>query len=403
MPIPLKVLWASPNTLLDTANGAALMVKECLKQLSQRGCNVMALGATVFVNAQGRALLQNKWQEIIAQEGKFIRYRDGALDHLLLVTRRTERRLMLSYEEQRWFDQYCQLLHQFKPDIVLFFDNSLITLVTASEARAQGIPVGVFLMHGKNRGSRWCRDVSLMITDTRATAEMYREREGYDLVPVGTFVDPLPVRADHHQRSHILFVNPIPQKGAMLVIQLAMALEKSRPDIRFEIVDTRGTWQGLLTRVSRQLGSPRTQLDNVRVTANTPDMKPSYGRARVLLVPSLWWESGPRVIVESLVNGIPVIGSRSGGIGEVAGKGGLLLDLPGEYFAEPYLRPFGQRELSSVKDLIIRVFDDQDFYAALVADAYAAHAENHDIERNANYLLRVLEEAVAKNKERDKP
>ena len=35
--------------------------------------------------------------------------------------------------------------------MVLFFDRSLITLLTASEAKERGIAVGVFLMHRKQR------------------------------------------------------------------------------------------------------------------------------------------------------------------------------------------------------------------------------------------------------------
>ena len=58
-----------------------------------------------------------------------------------------------------------------------------------------------------------------------------------------------------------------------------------------------------------------------------------YARARVLLVPSLWWESGPRVIVEALSNGIPVIGSSSGGVPEVIGDGGIILDFPKNIFS----------------------------------------------------------------------
>lgn len=398
MNTPLKILWASPNTLLDTANGAALMIRECLKRLRKRGCEIRILGGTTFVNPRGISLLKDSWENIVRQEGKFLSFKDGNLDHLLMVTKRTERRLMLSYEEKRWFDHYCQLLDQFQPDIVLFFDNTLITLLTASEAKLRGIPVGVFLMHGNNTGTQWCRDVSLMVTDTKATADMYQKREGYSLTPVGTFIDPAPVKATTHHRRHILFVNPIPQKGAIFVIQLALMLEKIRPDIKFEIVDTRGTWKSVLERTTQRLGNPRSALTNVVVTPNTADMKPAYGRARLLLVPSLWWESGPRVIVEALLNGIPVIGTQSGGIGEVMGKGGFQISLPPQAFEEPFSKLFPLEVLSPTLSLIAKMYDNPPFYESCVANAFAAHAESHDIEKNTSYLLEVIRQCVSNHK-----
>ncbi|MCF7976808.1 MAG: glycosyltransferase [Chromatiaceae bacterium] len=391
----VNIFWASPNTLLDTANGAAMMVKECLKQLQRRGCKIRILSATVFVDSLGMALVRDEWPKIAEQTGRFVVIRRDGLEHQLLVTQRTHRRLMLSYEEQRWLDAYCRLLDEDRPDIVFFFDKSLITLLTASEAKDRGIPVGVFLMHGKNKGTRWCRDLSLMLTDTKATGAMYKKREGYRMTPIGTFIDPTTVRAETQTRQNLLFVNPIPQKGFVFVAQLALMMEKTRPDIRFEVIDTRGTWASLLEQVTKQTGVSRKRLANVSVTANTADMRPVYSRARLLLVPSLWWESGPRVIVEALLNGIPVIGSPSGGIPEVIGDGGFILSFPDAYFQPPYQRLFTTAELQQAADLITRLYDDPGFYDAAVANAYAAHAEHHQIDKNADYLLSVIQRCVS--------
>jgi glycosyltransferase involved in cell wall biosynthesis len=394
----LKILWASPNTLLDTSNGAAMMIRECLKQLAERGCQITILGGTTFVNPEGISLLKEQWPGISAQKGQFITVAHEGLEHRLLVTRRTERRMMHSFEEQRWFEEYCSALETERPDLVLFFDNSLITLLTASEARRLGIPVGVFLMHPNNRGDRWCRDVDLMLTDTRATATMYRKREGYDMVAVGTFIDPVPNRAEIRKPSHILFINPIPQKGVHFVIQLALEMEKRRPDIHFEIVDSRGTWNKVLLDFTTRLGSPRTSISNVRVTGNTSDMRPVYGRAKVLLAPSLWWDSGPRVVVEALLNGIPVVASQSGGIPEIVGDGGFILNLPNLYQHRDYDRLFHSRELTPVCELIDRLYDNADFYAACSEKALKAHRERHDIDKNADYLFSVLQQRVADSK-----
>ena len=47
-----------------------------------------------------------------------------------------------------------------------------------------------------------------------------------------------------------------------------------------------------------------------------------------VLLPSLWHESGARVIVEAQVNGIPVLASDTGGSAELIGRGGRVFPVP---------------------------------------------------------------------------
>jgi len=395
MTAPLRILWAAPNTVLDTANGAGIMVRECLKQLALRGCEVRSLGATVFVDPRGRAGRADLWPELESRKGDFVEVEDGPLSHRLLVTQRPQRRLMLSFEEQRWFDEYCRQLDEFVPDAVLFFDNSLLTLLTADEAKRRGVGVGVFLMHPNNSGRRWCRDVDWMFTDTRSTAAMYREREGYDMIPVGTFIDPASVLAERHSRERVLFVNPIPAKGAVLVVQVALYLARHRPDILFEVVDTRGTWRDLLTQVSRAMGTPTEDVPTVRVTPNTRDMRPVYGRARLLLAPSMWWDSGPRVVVEALINGIPVIGSASGGIPEVLGGGGEILKFDRAFQQAPYLQLLPKAVVERVAGRIAALHDDTARYERLVQKARETVIRQHDLQKNGDRLLECFRTCIA--------
>lgn len=389
----MRILWASPNTLLDTSNGAAMMVREC----AQRNCVIRILGGSIFVNPEGMAGRGKLWAELGQHKGKFIDVQDGLLKHRLLVTQGSRRRLMHSYEEQRWFDEYRRQLETERPDMVFFFDNSLMTLLVANEARRRGVKVGVFLMHGNNHGQDWRRDVDWIFTDTNATAQMYRSREGYDMTPLGAFVEPESVRAQSSAPRHVLFINPIPGKGGVLVVQLAFWLKRHRPDIQLEVVDTRKTWRALVRQVSIRLGDPCDDIDNVIVAPNTLDMRPLYERARLLLVPSLWWESGPRVIVEALLNGIPVIGSNSGGIPEVLGDGGEIIDIPLEYREAPYAKPLPAEIVGEFAQRICIHFDDNARYREASARARAAHAKLHDLQANGDRLLSCFHRCLQTN------
>ena len=69
------------------------------------------------------------------------------------------------------------------------------------------------------------------------------------MTPVGTFIEPARVVVPQNTRERILYINPSPEKGAGVVAQLALMLEKTRPDIRFEVVESRGDWQGMVRKV----------------------------------------------------------------------------------------------------------------------------------------------------------
>lgn len=391
----LKILWASPNALLDTANGAALAVREILKQLARRGCDVRILGGTNFVSPNGMSYFREAMPQLRKQQGKFLTCGDGPLQHRLLVTRSDRRRLMHSFEEQLWFDEYCRILDEFQPDLVMFFDNSLITLLTCDEARRRGLPAVVYLAHPNNTGRRWCRDVSMMLTDSEATARLYEQREGYDITPVGAFVNPADYLAEQHARKNVLFITPTIEKGAAFVIQLALQMEEARPDIRFEVVETRSNWAEILRAVTGRLGRERDSLANVTLTPNVTDMRQIYARARTVLVPSVWWESAGRVVIEAMLNGIPVLGSDSGGIPEMMGNGGMVLEFSK---VDPTLIKQGRFPaplLDQAREWIERLYDDKTFHDAAVQSAFEAHRQLHNIERNTDRVLQALTDCVA--------
>ena len=54
-------------------------------------------------------------------------------------------------------------------------------------------------------------------------------------------------------------------------------------------------------------------------------MRKVYARTRVLLAPSQWEEAWGRVATEAHFSGIPVLGSRQGGLPEAIGPGGVTL------------------------------------------------------------------------------
>ena len=385
-----RILWACRYCLLDTTSGASISVREMLKGLFSRSYDVAIAGATVFDHPTGNFRLKEIWNPLQEKKGEavFITDADG-LHHRLLITNSTQESEMTFAEISRWHELYCAGLDTFKPDLVFFYGGHPVDYLIGVEARARGIPVAAYLVNGNYSGSRWCQDVDLIITDSKATASLYQQQESYRIIPVGKFINPSLVVAEHHTRQHLLLVNPTMEKGAGLVVQLALMLETERPDITFEVVESRGKWADIVKMVSRTLGKPRDSLANVTVTPNTDDMRPLYGRARMLLAPSLWWESGVRVVVEAMMNGIPALITNRGGTPEMMQDGGIILNLSQDLHEAPYNRLPKEAVLRPVVDTLIRIYDDEAFYADLVGKACRVR-HTHSIDHNIQRLIQAI-------------
>ncbi len=261
-----RLLWANPFCLLDTSSGASMAVREQLIQLAKNGYEVMVVGATIFDAQKGTFKLRDHWKTIEEKHNQIIKVNDAGLTHHLVATKSIIRSQMTAQEEGTWYGLYTKALNEFKPDVVYYYGGQTLDMLIPDEAHARGIPAVAYLANGNYQGTRWCRDVDLIITDSQATADMYKEKQGFEPVPVGAFINPGPVIAEQHERKHLLLVNPSLQKGAGVVIQMAVMLEKRRPDITFEVVESRGNWHALVKQVTKMMGDPREALDNVVVT-----------------------------------------------------------------------------------------------------------------------------------------
>jgi glycosyltransferase involved in cell wall biosynthesis len=385
-----RVLWANVYCLLDTSSGASMSVREMLRQLAFSGYEVEVLGATVFDSASGMSRLPADWAGRL-EKTDILDVADGPLKHRLLMTRSFMRDSMTALEEAKWYEFYLDTIDRYKPDLVWFYGGRPFDWLIPDEARARGIRTAAYLVNGNYTKTRWCRDVEIIITDSTSTASYYHRKNGLHLIPVGKFIDPVTVVASEHTRKHILFVNPSLEKGAAIVIQLALALEKVRPDIRFEVVESRGNWRQLVQVVCRALNLPEKQPENVVVTQNTTDMRPVYGRARVVLAPSLWWESGSRVLAEAMLNGIPAIVTDIGGNAEMIGDGGIKVNLPETCYRKPYTELLLPVHIALFTEHIVRFYNDENFYSDYVDRARHAGETLHNLGRNTRRLVEGLQ------------
>ena len=391
-----RLLWANPFCLLDTSSGASMTVRQMLKQLVKAGYEIEILGATIFDNPKGAGLFQEKMAQVPGTKKQLTEVDDDELVHKIVITKNSYRNELTTQEESKWFSQYCFMLDDFKPDIVWFYGGQTLDLLIADEARSRGIPSAFYLANGQYASSpRWCRDIDLVLTDSQATANMYRETVGFVATPLGKFIDSQQFVANHHEPKRLLFVNPSFEKGASIVIQLAFQLEKARPDIEIEVVEARADWQQVLRTVTRKVGKERSSLPNVVVTPNTSDMRDPYSRARVLLAPSLWWESSGRVLAEAMLNGIPAIVTNRGGMPEMIDDAGIKLDFPEACYEKPYQHLLSEEELAPLVEAVTAFYDDEAHYQTYVERAARVGREKHHISVSTKRLTEALAPLVA--------
>lgn len=102
----------------------------------------------------------------------------------------------------------------------------------------------------------------------------------------------------------ITMINPCAVKGVSIFLEIAARL----PEWRFGVVPGWGTTSDDRRAIAR--------LSNVRVLPNARNIDDVLAQTRLLLMPSLWYEGFGLIVMESMLRGIPVVSSDSGGLVE---------------------------------------------------------------------------------------
>lgn len=118
--------------------------------------------------------------------------------------------------------------------------------------------------------------------------------------------------------EHVTMVNPRDVKG----IDTTLAVAALLPHRSFVLQEAWALDPGERAALLLRLRA----LPNVRLHPVTERMSEVYRRTAVLLAPSRVVETFGRVALEAAANGIPVVASRSGGLPEAVGDGGVLVD-----------------------------------------------------------------------------
>jgi len=385
-----SILFAAPMNVLDITSGAALSMRTLLASLAARGFRAVALQATLFDSTHGGEHVMKAGEE--HKDKDILRAEVLGVEHFIVRTVAARRDLMTCREQEIYIKRFREEILFRRPDMIILWGGLLLEMTVMREAREAGIPVVFYLVNSGYKHKETFRDVSVIVTDTQATADLYRKLHGLTCHPIGKFIDPGLIKAGERKPTFITFINPSFEKGVNVFMPLAKLAARECPEIRFLVVESRGRWVNALKVFKYQ----RNDFPNVKIIGHQRNMRPVYGSTRALLVPSTWYESGARVIAEALVNGIPVLGSNTGGSAELVGKGGVIFDLP-EDVREKKMIAAGEDVVRPWLEEIKRIVHDEAYYQQLCRCA-EKEAEQHDIRHNTERFLKAVSPVVMASK-----
>jgi glycosyltransferase involved in cell wall biosynthesis len=158
-------------------------------------------------------------------------------------------------------------------------------------------------------------ELAAVVTNSRFMADRINALWSVACDVVYPVPDWRPFLVDNKSGPFITFFNPLPHKG----LGVAHALVTKRfPDRPFLFVE------GFIDPEQHAISLTRS--GNLVHARRSPDVATIYSMSRLVIIPSQWEEPFGRIALESMLSGVPVIASRTGGLPESVGDGGILID-----------------------------------------------------------------------------
>ena len=327
-----KILWMSPYSLHDISSGASIHCKTVLECLAKRGFEVWSCSSFIFDSPAGASVFNNLKDKIDSSKKSVFEIDDAGIHYIYTRSSSNFEQEQNLNDQELLFKVYCSVLDNFKPDFVMGFGTGMISMTSFAEAQRRGI-VTIYPVLNGNHGNYAFPNTDLILTDSHASANLYFRRDQIRMIPTGQLFDPVYCISNKRKPKYITFINPSFEKGLSIFAKLAQYCQKAHPDLRFLVVNSHGNFaeniQYLHTKGNKDDHPLKPQdFDNVDMTPATNNMKPIYTVSKVLVTPSLWWESWGRVASEAVLNNITVLGSTSGGLKEATFGAGIHLDAP---------------------------------------------------------------------------
>ena len=391
----MRLLFSAINCTLDSSNGAAISIRTFLRMLARQGVECRSFSASIYDRpAPGTALENIKATGALpVQEPGMPQTlwlgQDEAVQHYIEFVPAMRQQDFPLAHEQLLLNRALAVLDAYQPDVLLLYGNRRYERTLLKVARERGIATVFYLVNPSYKDERNFEHVDLVFTDTEATRTLYRERFGFDPKVIGKFIEPPKIPARTGERGYVTFINPSVEKGVTLFYRILELATQTLPEAKFLVVESRKT----LEEISERTNMPFGHFPNLRRVGLQRDMGAVFGATKVLLVPSLWHDSGPRVVVEACALGIPLVTTDRGGVAELAGEAAIVIPPPEPLVRNHWLIPPVSEAIPWVEALRALLTDESTYahYHQAALDQW----KRHDPALRLPGIVAMLDEAVA--------
>lgn len=370
MTIP-KILFVSWHFYLDHSNGASISTRELLHGFSQYGWDVKTICGPCVDNPnvssvdsvlqEHKITVNSVIHNDLPKPFEVYWFKDKKIHSSLF--RPNNIQPIPSVVAGYLFLQFVEKSIKFiKPDIVITYGGFWLADKLLRIVRDNGIK-SVFMLHNFAYSSRVLFDnVDLTIVPSHFAKRWYEKKLDISTVALPPLINSENIVVDDSlakedsNKKYVLYVNPSFNKGVCFFTKLARSIADVRPDIPFLVIESCSTTKELLST-----GVDLRGIKNLNIMSATTRPKIFYRHTKITIVPSLFEESFARVAAESIINGIPTIGSDRGALPETIGDVGSLFHIDSRLTPESRLIP-SQQDVSPWIDEIIRLWDDPLYY-----------------------------------------
>jgi glycosyltransferase involved in cell wall biosynthesis len=341
----MRILLALHNAYTDHTSGAAHSMRILMQWLQRSGHDCRVLGTARFdarppddLNAHLRELdvpvrrsppskafvrsVRKPANMIVGSPTVDFTLEDVRVT--MLLTRAQAGSPADRYEAEQFLYVLDDVFHEFQPDLLLTYGAHPVVQEAMRRAKARRITTVFTLRNYGYEDRKYFDHVDHVFTCSPYLSEVYRQQIGLLSEGLESPIEWAEVEAPDEMRQYVTFVNPIPQKGALLFARLADMLGSRRPDIPILVVQSAASAGGLNAIQGLDFG----RYPQIMAAPATPRPADFFALTRILLVPSTFREPFGRVAAEALINGIPPLVSDRGALPETVHRAGRVLPLP---------------------------------------------------------------------------
>lgn len=389
-----KLLWVSPLSVHDSSNPSAAQMRNMLLSLKARGIEIIGLSALNFLNESGTSMFTDLDDKLKGNETSF-NLEDNGIKFIYIRTKSRKLGDMISQEQRNFYAKFCAIINAFRPDVVMGSGTDMLSMVCFDEARRRGLPTTYTLLDGTPARFNF-PNIDLVVTDSAATSNLYATKHRINSVVTGSFTEvtgPLAfggkVEHDPSNKKFITMVEPTVDKGLGIFLRLSQNVPAQARNLKFAVRESYASQfteqVALLKDKANPNKAPFTKAALSKIFVLGPEVTDAelFESTKVLMVPSLSFESINNISREAITYGVPVLATNQTGLAESIGEAGVLVEIPEYCLNNHYMAPAAEDLANFYKGLQIILTED---FTNRTADV----AKRYNINYSANRLAATL-------------